>query len=267
MDSFESCENLENTEKNPVLTPQCLLDFNWNDDDCFMLEIFKKVFGTEECDEYLRNLELNSKTEDPPKLDSNVTEIVKVPSSAHVSQILGAKGNKIRTLRQCTNTFIKSPLPRDEPIFVIRGKKSDVSKAVQAIREAADFFSDLEKEKKSIFEKMFSSNDGQIILVKLQVPEKYIGLVIGIQGNNIKEIEKQTKTFIQSPRRNYKPIFIINGSARNCEKAINFISRYLIIRGVGPTKVKTLETFNNFYCDYFFILDCLEEYHFDFKEN
>ena len=71
----------------------------------------------------------------PPKRSQNTTEIITVPSSEHVAEIVGKQGFqnnikyllnkksgcKIKLLRQKTNTYIKTPGRGDNPQFVITG--------------------------------------------------------------------------------------------------------------------------------------------------
>ena len=84
----------------------------------------------------------------PPKKSQNTTEVITVPSSEHVAEIVGKQGKqknnkhqgpnltllksehelnpflgcKIKLLRQKTNTYIKTPGRGDNPQFVITGK-------------------------------------------------------------------------------------------------------------------------------------------------
>lgn len=238
----------------PFYKPSCLLDMNWNDgdDDVFILNMFRKVFNctnpedqSRSSDHPLSSTPLKESNDnrffDPtsPAFNSNlVTECVTVPSSKHVAQILGKKGSKIRALRETTKTYIRSPMPKEEPVFIIKGKKEDVAEAVKAIRSASEFFTSLEFQKEISYTTAMSSSRGEAIVVKLTIPEVYVGLVVGVKGVTIKEIEKQTKTYIQSPTMDSEPVFTITGAPNDCEKAMSFISRYLTLRGVGPGTVE-----------------------------
>lgn len=51
------------------------------------------------------------------------------------------KGCKIKALRAKTNTYIKTPVRGEEPVFVVTGRKEDVAKAKREILSAADHFS------------------------------------------------------------------------------------------------------------------------------
>uniref|UniRef100_A0A673GSS8 RNA-binding protein MEX3B-like n=1 Tax=Sinocyclocheilus rhinocerous TaxID=307959 RepID=A0A673GSS8_9TELE len=71
----------------------------------------------------------------------NITECVPVPSSEHVAEIVGRQGCKIKALRAKTNTYIKTPVRGEEPVFLITGRKEDVALARREIISAAEHFS------------------------------------------------------------------------------------------------------------------------------
>lgn len=94
------------------------------------------------------------------KKSQNMTECVPVPSSEHVAEIVGRQGKvgvnkvgddfsnlcsilgcKIKALRAKTNTYIKTPVRGEEPVFVVTGRKEDVAKAKKEILSAAEHFS------------------------------------------------------------------------------------------------------------------------------
>ena len=77
------------------------------------------------------------------KTSQNVTESVPVPSSEHVAEIVGRQGCKIKALRAKTNTYIKTPVRGEAPMFVITGRKEDVLTAKREIQLAADHFSQI----------------------------------------------------------------------------------------------------------------------------
>lgn len=77
------------------------------------------------------------------KTSQNVTESVPVPSSEHVAEIVGRQGCKIKALRAKTNTYIKTPVRGEAPMFVITGRKEDVHTAKREIQLAADHFSQI----------------------------------------------------------------------------------------------------------------------------
>jgi hypothetical protein len=77
------------------------------------------------------------------KKSQNMTECVPVPSSEHVAEIVGRQGCKIKALRAKTNTYIKTPVRGDEPVFIITGRKEDVQIAKKEILSAAEHFSQI----------------------------------------------------------------------------------------------------------------------------
>jgi len=82
------------------------------------------------------------------KKSQNMTECVPVPSSEHVAEIVGRQGCKIKALRAKTNTYIKTPVRGDEPVFIITGRKEDVQIAKKEILSAAEHFSQIRAGKK-----------------------------------------------------------------------------------------------------------------------
>lgn len=54
---------------------------------------------------------------------------------------LFVSGCKIKALRAKTNTYIKTPVRGEEPVFVVTGRKEDVAKAKREILSAAEHFS------------------------------------------------------------------------------------------------------------------------------
>ena len=87
-------------------------------------------------EEILRNLKSATSSQ-------NITESVPVPSSEHVAEIVGRQGCKIKALRAKTNTYIKTPVRGEAPMFVITGRIEDVQTAKHEIQLAADHFSQI----------------------------------------------------------------------------------------------------------------------------
>ncbi len=56
---------------------------------------------------------------------------------------LNVSGCKIKALRAKTNTYIKTPVRGEEPVFVVTGRKEDVTLAKREILSAADHFSQI----------------------------------------------------------------------------------------------------------------------------
>lgn len=54
---------------------------------------------------------------------------------------LSAPGCKIKALRAKTNTYIKTPVRGEEPVFIVTGRREDVEMAKREIVSAAEYFS------------------------------------------------------------------------------------------------------------------------------
>ena len=57
-------------------------------------------------------------------------------------------GCKIKALRAKTNTYIKTPVRGEEPVFVVTGRKEDVALAKREILSAAEHFSQIRASRK-----------------------------------------------------------------------------------------------------------------------
>ena len=112
----------------------------------------------------------------------NSTECVPVPTCDHVGEIVGKQGSKIKALRAKTNTYIKTPVPGEEPVFIVTGLKENVLSAKQEILSAAAHFTQLRANKRSNINstlalgQMMANNPGQIT-VQIKVPYSIVGLV------------------------------------------------------------------------------------------
>ena len=58
-------------------------------------------------------------------------------------------GCKIKALRAKTNTYIKTPVRGEEPVFVVTGRKEDVAAAKREILSAAEHFSQIRASRRS----------------------------------------------------------------------------------------------------------------------
>merc|ERR1719361_559190 len=174
------------------------------------------------------------------KKSQNMTECVPVPSSEHVAEIGGRQGCKIKALRAKTNTFIKTPVRGEEPVFVVTGRKEDVALAKREILSAADHFSQIRASRKSninstlAFGQLMASTPGQTT-VQVRVPYRVVGLVVGPKGATIKRIQQQTQTYIVTPSRDKEPVFEVTGLPENVDAARKEIEAHIAIRtGSGP---------------------------------
>jgi len=52
-------------------------------------------------------------------------------------------GCKIKALRAKTNTYIKTPVRGEDPVFVVTGRKEDVAMARREVQSAAEHFTQI----------------------------------------------------------------------------------------------------------------------------
>ncbi|XP_023159031.1 uncharacterized protein LOC111591708 [Ceratitis capitata] len=163
---------------------------------------------------------------------------------------LGIKRCKIKALRAKTNTYIKTPVRGEEPVFVVTGRKEDVAKAKREILSAAEHFSLIRATRKPFFDANMSgtfhgnncgaNNIGKIhsfppslpgqVTIQVRVPYRVVGLVVGPKGATIKHIQHQTHTYIVTPSREKEPIFEVSGLPDNVQSARKQIEAHIALR-------------------------------------
>ncbi|KAH8269755.1 hypothetical protein KR018_000417 [Drosophila ironensis] len=205
----------------------------------------------------LSNISAQICLEERSKKSQNMTECVPVPSSEHVAEIVGRQGCKIKALRAKTNTYIKTPVRGEEPVFVVTGRKEDVNKAKREILSAADHFSLIRASRKPLGDGQNSGSIGNVssscingnpvsrmqtgppcvpgqITIQVRVPYRVVGLVVGPKGATIKHIQQETQTYIVTPSREKEPIFEVTGLPDNVDTARKQIEAHIALRtGVG----------------------------------
>ncbi|NXC10860.1 MEX3C ligase, partial [Orthonyx spaldingii] len=164
----------------------------------------------------------------------NTTECVPVPSSEHVAEIVGRQGCKIKALRAKTNTYIKTPVRGEEPVFVVTGRKEDVATAKREILSAAEHFS-LIRASRGKGGAAPGVAGGAAALpgqttVQVRVPYRVVGLVVGPKGATIKRIQQQTHTYIVTPSRDKEPVFEVTGMPENVDRAREEIEMHIAMR-------------------------------------
>lgn len=181
------------------------------------------------------NRTINSNTRG--KKGQNTTECVPVPSSEHVAEIVGRQGCKIKALRAKTNTYIKTPVRGEEPVFVVTGRKDDVSSAKKEIVSAAEHFSQIRAQRKNnqtgVLAPGPNSNIPGQATIQVRVPYRVVGLVVGPKGATIKRIQQQTNTYIVTPSRDKEPVFEVTGLPENVESAQKEIEAHIVVRTGG----------------------------------
>ncbi|XP_057687507.1 RNA-binding protein MEX3B-like [Corythoichthys intestinalis] len=165
----------------------------------------------------------------------NTTECVEVPSSEHVAEIVGRQGCKIKALRAKTNTYIKTPVRGEKPIFVVTGRKEDVCVAKREILSAAEHFSLIRASRSKAGSLSVVSGPGIPALpgqttIQVRVPYRVVGLVVGPKGATIKRIQQQTHTYIVTPSRDKEPVFEVTGMPENVDHAREEIEAHIALR-------------------------------------
>ncbi|GAA6229839.1 RNA-binding protein MEX3B [Lates japonicus] len=169
---------------------------------------------------------LYDNNQEPRKKSVNMTECVPVPSSEHVAEIVGRQGCKIKALRAKTNTYIKTPVRGEEPVFVVTGRREDVAMARREIISAAEHFSMIRASRNKNTSLNGSGTPvpgppnlpGQTT-IQVRVPYRVVGLVVGPKGATIKRIQQQTHTYIVTPSRDKEPVFEVTGMPENVDRA------------------------------------------------
>ncbi|KAF7668117.1 hypothetical protein LDENG_00029240 [Lucifuga dentata] len=166
---------------------------------------------------------------------ANTTECVAVPSSEHVAEIVGRQGCKIKALRAKTNTYIKTPVRGEQPVFVVTGRKEDVAMAKREILSAAEHFSLIRASRNKTGPLATVTGPGTPALpgqttIQVRVPYRVVGLVVGPKGATIKRIQQQTHTYIVTPSRDKEPVFEVTGMPENVDRAREEIEAHIAIR-------------------------------------
>ncbi|XP_034726687.1 RNA-binding protein MEX3B-like [Etheostoma cragini] len=165
----------------------------------------------------------------------NTTECVAVPSSEHVAEIVGRQGCKIKALRAKTNTYIKTPVRGEQPVFVVTGRKEDVVMAKREILSAAEHFSLIRASRNKTSPVSVATGPGTPSLpgqttIQVRVPYRVVGLVVGPKGATIKRIQQQTHTYIVTPSRDKEPVFEVTGMPENVDRARDEIEAHIALR-------------------------------------
>ncbi|XP_054836594.1 RNA-binding protein MEX3D [Eublepharis macularius] len=182
------------------------------------------------------------------KRSVNMTECVTVPSSEHVAEIVGRQGCKIKALRAKTNTYIKTPVRGEEPIFIVTGRKEDVEMAKREILSAAEHFSMIRATRNKV-----NGVSGAVLgppnlpgqtTIQVRVPYRVVGLVVGPKGATIKRIQQQTHTYIVTPSRDKEPVFEVTGMPENVDRAREEIEAHITMRTGSFIDVSTDNDFH-----------------------
>lgn len=132
-------------------------------------------------------------------------------------------------MRSRTGTYIKTPVKDQEAVFIITGRKEDIEVAKNEILTISENFSQM-RSSKLYGSGVTNSNIFECIKTELSVPYDVVGLVVGPKGATVKQIQKNTQTYIVTPNRDQKPVFQISGLADNVLKAREEIKTHVLLR-------------------------------------
>lgn len=143
-------------------------------------------------------------------------------------------GCKIKALRAKTNTYIKTPVRGEEPVFIVTGRKEDVEMAKREILSAAEHFSVI-RATRSKAGGLPGTTQGPPNLpgqttIQVRVPYRVVGLVVGPKGATIKRIQQRTHTYIVTPGRDKEPVFAVTGMPENVDRAREEIEAHITLR-------------------------------------
>ncbi|XP_009886237.1 PREDICTED: RNA-binding protein MEX3B-like [Charadrius vociferus] len=144
---------------------------------------------------------------------------------------LSPPGCKIKALRAKTNTYIKTPVRGEEPVFIVTGRKEDVEMAKREILSAAEHFSMIRATRNKA-NGLTGAMQGPPNLpgIQVRVPYRVVGLVVGPKGATIKRIQQQTHTYIVTPSRDKEPVFEVTGMPENVDRAREEIEAHITMR-------------------------------------
>ena len=161
------------------------------------------------------------------------------------------KGCKIKALRNKTNTYIKTPVRGEEPVFVVTGRQKDVDAARREILSAAEHFTQIRASRRHQAGKVPAAaatarrrspspgrprgrpparSPSTTTTVGVRVPMSMVGLVVGPKGATIKRIQADTGTYIVTPGRDRDPVFEVMGSPGAVDRARRHIDAYIETR-------------------------------------
>ena len=86
-------------------------------------------------------------------------------------------GYKIKELRTQTNTYIKTPVRGEEPVFVITGQPDGVDAAERKIRQDADHFTEIRAVRRRGSQTPTSLQPGHVV-VAVAVEQRYVGKTV-----------------------------------------------------------------------------------------
>ncbi len=170
-----------------------------------------------------------------PSKVSTINTLALELAPSHLTNVMnfGSIGCKIKALRAKTNTYIKTPVRGEEPVFSISGRPDHVNSAKFEIMAAAEHFSQIRAARPQA--STMTGSDKVTIFVR--VPYRVVGLVVGPRGSTVKRIQQLTRTFIVTPSRDKEPCFEVRGTPENVERARKEIESYIVYRTGNKTSL------------------------------
>ena len=139
-----------------------------------------------------------------PEQATKKVAYVKASKQHYVGMIVGKKGSNIMQKRNQTNTEVQNPQQDDDPVFRVTGDNyQDLLDMCLWILRQDDRLSGKD-----------SHNDSQKIEAKIWCCSKYVGLLVGPNGETIRQIKEHSRCCsIQSPPRTERvKCFAVTGS-------------------------------------------------------
>lgn len=139
-------------------------------------------------------------------------------------------------MRAKTNTYIKTPVRGEEPVFLVTGRGEDVAAARREIISAAEHFTAIRTGRNQSAGGAHDQPGPTTMLVR--VPHSFVGLVVGPKGATVKRIQQLTHTSITTPSRDQEPVFEVRGMPENVEQAREEIQAHVALRAGAPPELQ-----------------------------
>lgn len=160
-----------------------------------------------------------------PRQQRDYTETVAVDSSACVAQIVGKNGCKIKLLRAKYNIYIHTPVAGEEPVFIIKGRREDVMRVKQEILQTAQHFNQLKANKTAKIENIVNAVGS--VCLKVHIPDRYVGLVVGRNGWFVKVLQARFNVHIETPKFEIRTHFTIYGPRQSVDETVKAIVEHI----------------------------------------
>lgn len=137
-------------------------------------------------------------------------------------------GCKIKLLRAKYGVYIHTPVAGEEPVFIIKGRREDVNRIKQEILNTAKHFNHLRASKAAKIENIVNANGS--VCVRLHIPDRFVGLVVGRNGWFVKVLQARFNVHIETPKFELRTFFLIYGIEANVRKTIQAIMEHISMK-------------------------------------